>query len=459
MLSSLVTVSLFTLAACSSKDESASTTSPSAAASIAPATDTPATAAPVDKTPVEITIATWVPADSPEWHKISDAFTAKFPWITVKWITSDPGAKMFTAVTQSVAAGAPIDIFWNNTFNDTVIQGYAENLDPYIKRDAEFASYKFNSGIMEPFQFKGSQYALSRGNDTFIFFYNKDILTKYGIDFPKNDWTWEDFKAAAQKATHPEDKIWGISNISLFPTYAFPNLSAANGHTDHIMNINGDLSKTITYMGADKDVMDDSQWLNDFVVKDGIMLNDKRQKEAGIDGDMFATGHAAFYYHVSPTIPGFKAQWKFGWDIAPTPKGTVKQVGTSFNNPMFLTKAGKHKDQAFEFMKFWAASVEGQKILMNIGGTLPNSAAPEITDAFKALDSYKGLNVDALIYAASIGETDPTIFMPGGVAVGEANTGWVTAGFQEEKSAYDYFPSVTDKTTKAIEDALAKSNQ
>jgi multiple sugar transport system substrate-binding protein len=68
------------------------------------------------------------------------------------------------------------------------------------------------------------------------------------------------------------------------------------------------------------------------------------------------------------------------------------------------------------------------------------------------------LNVDALIFAAGIGETDPTIYMPGGAAVGEAIGGWVKGGYQEEKSAYDYFPSIADKTTKAINDALAKTN-
>ncbi|BBH20326.1 sugar ABC transporter substrate-binding protein [Paenibacillus baekrokdamisoli] len=464
MVSALIAVSLFTISACSSNNTSkkdpvntGDTTKPTNETDKTNEgkTNTPPAE---DHKPVEITISTWVPADSPEWHKISDAFTKKYPWITVKWLFNNGGADTLKAVTQSIASGSPIDVFWNNTFNDVVTQGFAENLDPYIAKDTDFTSYEFNKGILEPFQFKGSQYALSRGNDTFIFFYNKDILAKYGIDTPKNDWTWEDLKAAAQKATHPEDKVWGMANNTIFVSFAAADLAAANGHSEHIMDLNGDLSTNITYVGADKDVMDDNQWLNDWVTKDGIMLNDKRQKDAGIDGDMFASGHAAFYYHVSPTIPGFKAQWKFNWDIAPTPAGTAKQVGTSFNNPMFLSKAGKHKEEAFLFMKFWAASVEGQKILMSIGGTLPNSSNAEITDAFKALDTYKGINVDALIYAAKIGETDPTIYIPGGADVGSAIGGWVASGYQEEKSAYDYFPTIADKTNKAIADALAKTN-
>lgn len=413
------------------------------------------TDAAVDKTPVTISISTWVPADSPEWHKISDAFTKKYPWITVKWLFNAPGADTVKAVTQSIAAGEPIDIFWNPTFVDVVQQGLAEDLSPYIE-DPEFKAYQFRKGIMEPFQYQGKQYALSRGNDTFIFFYNKDILDKYGIEAPKNDWSWDDLADMAKRATHPEDKIWGIANDPILTIFAGADIAAANGHSEHIMDLNGDLQSNITYVGNDQNVMDDHQIIQDWVGKDGIMLNDKRVKDAGLEGDIFASGHAAFYYHVSPTIPGFKAQWKFKWDIAPTPKGTAKQIGTSFNNPMFLTKAGKHKDQAFQFMKFWAATVEGQQILMDIGGSLPNSEVPEITDHFKAMDTYKGLNVDALLYAASIGEVDPTIYIPGGSEVSTANSNWGTQAFQDETSAYDYFPTVTDKANKAIQDAIAK---
>ncbi|MBP3962190.1 extracellular solute-binding protein [Paenibacillus lignilyticus] len=409
----------------------------------------------VDKTPVEITISTWVPADSPEWHKISDAFTKKYPWITVKWLFNDPGPNTIKAVTQSIAAGEPIDIFWNPTFVDVVQQGLAEDLTPYLE-DPEYKEYQFSKGILEPFQYQGKQYGLSRGNDTFIFFYNKDILDKYGIDAPKNDWSWTDLVDMAKKATHPEDKVWGIANDVILTIFAGANIAASNGHSDHIMDLNGDLQNTITYVGSDQNVMDDHQFMMDWVSKDGIMLNDKRVKDAGLEGDIFATGHAAFYYHVSPTIPGFKSQWKFKWDIAPTPKGTAKQVGTSFNNPMFLTKAGKHKEQAFQFMKFWAATVEGQKILMDIGGSLPNSTVPEITDHFKQMETYKGLNVDALLYAASIGEVDPTIFIPGGAEVSATNSAWGTDAFQKETSAYDYFPTVADKANKAIADAMAK---
>lgn len=447
---------LMVAAACSnnakegSSSSSAAPSSPAAAESSAPA------ASDVDKTPVEIKIATWVPADSPEWHKISDAFTAKYPWITVKWyFVSD--ATMIENVTQTIASGDPYDIFWNPTFYDVVSSGLAENLTPFIDKDEEFKSYQFNPGILEAFQYQGQQYGLSRGNDTFLFIYNKDILDKYGIEPPTNDWSWDDLAEKAKAATHPDDKVWGISSSPLMAMYAGADIAASNGHTDHIMDLNGDLKTTFTYMGNDKNVMADRQFMMDWVSKDGIMLNDKSAGAAGIQGDGFATGNAAFFYGVSPALPSFKQQFNFNWGIAPTPKGSVKQVGTSFNNPMFLAKASKHKEQAFQFMKFWAASVEGQKILMDIGGSLPNSSSPEIVDYFNGMDTYQGLNVDALLYALKIAEVDPTIYMPGGSELVKANQGWAGDPYQNGGSAYDYFPTVTDKVNQAIQDAIASA--
>ncbi|WP_409346105.1 ABC transporter substrate-binding protein [Paenibacillus sp. MBLB4367] len=406
-----------------------------------------------EKQPVTIKIATWVGKDNEPFQAIPKAFTKKFPWINVEWIFVDkgPGA-VHDAVTQSIAAGDPIDVFWHNSFVDTVIKDFAEDLTPYIGKDPDFKSYKFLPGYLETFQWKGKQYALSRGNDVFLVYYNKDLLKKYGLEPPKNDWTWEDLKLMAKKATNPAENHYGISNHALWFQFGSTVLPYVNGHAENFNMLNGDMTKSV----ADQpDVLADLQWMLDWVTKDGIMLNPKRAKEKGLpeaQATMWMNGQSLFTLHVSPNIPGFKNSLKFGWDVAPMPRGTAKQAGMSFINPMFVSKASKHKEEAWEFMKFWAATTEGQKLLIDAGGTFPNTDNPEIVNYFKAHKQFEGLNNDALVYASKIAKIDPTIIMLGGSVSGKMITDWTNGkGYGEEASPYDYFPPAAEKLNKDLD--------
>jgi multiple sugar transport system substrate-binding protein len=408
----------------------------------------------IDKTPVTISVLTWVDPNRADWKAHREKFTEKYPWITVEWLHT--GKLMPTQYMQKrIAAGDPVDVFWDFTSHEAIRGNYAEDLTPWIAKDKEFQEYKFLEGINEPFKVDGKQYGLSRGNDSFVIYYNKDLLKQYGLQAPTKDWTWEDLKEMAKKATNPAAGHYGIGGANIWFEYGAPSMVLSNGHSGS----NRLLNKEKTEMLATPEVLDDLQWMLDWIVKDEIMLNPKRVKEKGIEGDLWATGNALFNLHVSPVIAGYKKSLKFDWDIAPFPRGTVSQESVSLNNPMFIAKASKKKEAAWLFMKWWSASLEGQKGLMDIGGTLPNSDHPEIVEHFNNIELYKGLDKEALLYAAKIGEADPFSYMIGGNIVQDALRGWASLtgkGFAEEVSAYDYFPNVVEKVNKDLAEEIKK---
>lgn len=400
---------------------------------------------------VKLKIAAWVDPNS-AFKKIGDAFTAKNPNIEVEIVNIGDGQKMIDGLTQAVAANEPIDLFWHNTFMTPIIQGFAENLTPFIEKDPDFKNYEFSPGRLEQFQWKGQQYALSRGNDSFLIFYNKDLLNKYGLTAPGNEWTYDEMVDMAKKATKPAEKTWGFDSSAFFLQFFATALPVANGHAQHTVMMNEDYTK---FLGDDPAVLDDLQSVADWITKDGTMLNGKGKVDQGLkeDYELWTNGQALFTIHVSPLIPGWKDSLKFKWDVAPFPKGTAKQVGMVFDNPMFMSKAGTHKQEAWEFMKFWAASVEGQKILIDIGGTFPNTPNAEIVDYFKNAEVYKGLNVDALAHASKIGEIHGIIPMIGGNLVDEFVGGWTFGkGMNEGVSAHDYFPSGTESLNAKLKE-------
>lgn len=408
--------------------------------------------------PVTLKVATWVPKENEGFQAIPKAFTKKFPNIQVEWIfvPNGPGG-VYNVLTESIAAGQPIDVFWHNNFPDTVTKELAEDLTPWVKKDEEFKKYGFLPGHLEMFQWKNKQYALSRGNDVFLVYYNKDLLRKYGLDAPKDNWTWEDLKAMAKKATNPTEKHYGISNHSSWLQFGATVLPYVNGNAGNINMLNADMTRSV----ADQPkVLDDLAWMQDWIKKDGIMLNPKRSKEAGVpeaQGSTWNNGQSLFHLHVSPSIAGFKTSLKFDWDVAPMPAGSKSQVSLSFNNPMFVSKASKHKEEAWEFVKFWAATVEGQKLLIDAGGTFPNTDNPEIVNYFKTNKLYEGLNTEALVYSSSKAKIDPTIVGLGGTLNNSVYVSWATAkGFAEEESPYDFFPPKVEKLNKDIQELTDK---
>lgn len=407
-----------------------------------------------DHTPVTLKFAVGIPKDNKAWTAIADAFTKKYPWITIDWEFMD-GITSRQALTESIAAGDPVDVLWGEM--DLAYDGYIEDLTPYIEKDTEFQDYHFRPGLMESFNVEGKQYAVPRGSDTFVMFYNKDLLNKYGMEPPSNDWTWDDFRKMAKKATNFEEKTIGVENTGLFFSFASAALSEANGNSPHLRAMNEDLSKSLLDQPG---VLDDYQWIQDLLVKDEVMLNDKRKKAHNMpDGPYWDNGQAAFYLHVSPLVGVFRGMnLKFNWDIAPMPRGTDKQVGVSFNTMMMMSKASKKKDAAWKFMKFWSTDTEAQKILIDAGGTFPTTDNPELVDYFANSKVYDGLNKDALKRAAEIGEIDARMQMPGGAKLMEVIDGWAMGkGMNEEVSAYDYFPPLVEKLNKDLGDAIDKA--
>ncbi len=88
-------------------------------------------------------------------------------------------------------------------------------LDDFIKGQYPLDTSIYLPGMIEPGQYKGKQYFLPKDFSTLAVYYNKKIFDQYGVDYPKEDWTWEDFLKTAQDLTIDENKdgvpeVWGV---------------------------------------------------------------------------------------------------------------------------------------------------------------------------------------------------------------------------------------------------------
>lgn len=109
----------------------------------------------------------------------------------------------WTLLEAGASGGEMPDVFW---MHSNTVQMYMENdlllnLDPYIASNNVDMS-KYYDGIKNLYTRKdGKVFALPKDHDTIALLYNKAIFDKYGVEYPNDNWTYEDMYKAAKKIT------------------------------------------------------------------------------------------------------------------------------------------------------------------------------------------------------------------------------------------------------------------
>jgi ABC-type sugar transport system permease subunit/ABC-type glycerol-3-phosphate transport system substrate-binding protein len=142
----------------------------------------------------------------------------RFAGITVEGMTMDSGPLM------AIAGGVSPDILYVNfRQSDTYIQeGFLYPLDKpednyftsLSQEEREFIVHEKIMPVIKRHKIGESQeyvWSLPRGGlSGRVMLYRKDLLTKNGIPFPDNDWTWEDFLGYCKRLTDPVRGTYGV---------------------------------------------------------------------------------------------------------------------------------------------------------------------------------------------------------------------------------------------------------
>ena len=121
----------------------------------------------------------------------------------------------WTLLEAGASGGELPDVFWMhvNEANKYMSNDVLLNLDEYIAADDAIDLANYYEGIVDLYSYDGHQYALPKDHDTIALLYNKEIFDRYGVDVPTNDWSWEDYLAAAKAITEAgaADGVYGTA--------------------------------------------------------------------------------------------------------------------------------------------------------------------------------------------------------------------------------------------------------
>jgi multiple sugar transport system substrate-binding protein len=199
----------FSLAACGSNSGAADASNNKEAASSTAASESGETAYTTDELLVDI----WDSNQLAGLQQIADEWSeTSGVQVKINVISWD---EYWTLLEAGVSGGELPDVFWMhiNEAEKYMDADVLLNLDDYIAADETTDLSNYYEGIVDIYSHNGSQYALPKDHDTIALLYNKDIFDKYNVDYPTNDWTWDDYAAAAAAITEAgkADGVYGTA--------------------------------------------------------------------------------------------------------------------------------------------------------------------------------------------------------------------------------------------------------
>lgn len=146
-----------------------------------------------------------------DWAKSYDDGSWKVDVQVVDW------DQYWTLLESGAEGGDMPDVFWmhSNTAQMYTEGGQLLDLTDYVAADdsIQLDGDHYYQGIIDLYTADGKTYALPKDHDTIALLYNKTLFDKYNVEYPTDDWTWDDMYEAAKKITDAgkADGIYGYA--------------------------------------------------------------------------------------------------------------------------------------------------------------------------------------------------------------------------------------------------------
>lgn len=264
------------------------------------------------------------------------------------------GSEYDTKITAGMGAKDAPDIMY--MWNYPQYKGALEPLDVYLEKEGAEYKDNFYDTLWNYNSADGQILGLPVGYTTHVVYYNKTLFDEAGVEYPKSDWTWEDLQETAKKLTNKETKVAGFAFSGKPDPYDFEMFLWGNGtsYVDEEGNLKGNLD-------SDESIEVFEMFQN--MANEGYAIT----TEGSGTTEMKSGKVAMFVYGAWGLTPLKEAGIDYGVVDLPTFKDG-KSVSILSSSGISISNTSKHKDEAFEFLKFWTNE---EANLERIGFELP----------------------------------------------------------------------------------------
>ncbi len=296
----------------------------------------------------------WDPEFKDLEQELINQFEEENPDIKVEFTALEP-SNYWPKISAMAAAGQLPDVFnMSSGYVDQWSQdGLLMNIQDKVDQlpQEEYFSKVFST-MRYPDKESSDMYGIPYAWVTTVLFYNKDMFDTAGVEYPSDDWTWEDFRKAAQKLTIDENDdgvaeqygFWWYGRYAQVEPWIY-----ANG--GRILN------PEKTRINVDDKAREAMQFLADLSTK--YKVSPAKKEVVGIrQQDMFPLQQTAMWVDGSWNIAGVRqmSQGAFDWGIAKVPAGPSVEAGEynayGWPDSIVISKTTKNKDAAWKLVKY-----------------------------------------------------------------------------------------------------------
>jgi len=356
-----------------------------------------------------VTWAFWGSPEERATHEmVADAFMEEHPEIAIE-IWHEPWADYFTKIQTLWASGdsAEIpDIAFLSPVINYAADGVLEPLDPFIE-EFDFDREDFWPGLLEFATYDGQVYGFPRDSGLEVLYYNPEIFDEVGVEYPNEDWTWDDLMAAAEQLT----VVAGNGRVSRYA------LGMEAGKYQLWIGQNGgsildDMANPSRCTLTEPEAVEALQFFVD-MMNNNYAMPDANLSQAGGDAAVFQSGQVAMIIQNASRVSAFNlADVNYDVAVVPIPEGGQRSASAA-GAAWTMSAFSDDKDAAWTFLSWLQSTNGGQAIYTASGEILPALRSTALSDVFLGNDAPP-MNKEAFIIEGDNAKVGRAFLFPEG---------------------------------------------
>ena len=339
---------------------------------------------------VELVVLHWSGGAGQEEDQIVadvlERYEAAHPGVRVRRINPGDAASFYTKLQTMLAAGEPPDVFYVGAERVASFAslGLMAPVDEFVERDLARAQRPADAVVLEDyypavvdaFRYDGQRvgagalYGVPKDFTTVGFYYNKALFARAGLEEPADDWTWDDFAAAARA-------IGALPDCTGAEFVTWPPMLRAYLWTEGVDVLADDLE---TLRFDDPVLRATLARLRDWRHgEEGTLTSGKSQTASG--ETVFFTGQVGLAGPFGRwVVPSYRTITDFEWDFAPMPRGR-EQANMAATVAWAMSSRTEHPEEAWALVRS-LVSERTQTQLSELGLAIPTLRRVAESEAF-----------------------------------------------------------------------------
>ncbi len=352
---------------------------------------------------ITLVVASFYPVDQTAgWAGLVEDFEAAHPGVTIETQVTSFAEYLPRLLTQIAGGDAPDVAGVENTpFPQFVDRGILLDLTDLLAATDGFTAGDFFPHLLDRYTYDGRIYGIPYDAQPYaMLYYNPALFDAAGVDYPTNDWNWDDMLAAAEALTVRDDAgnvtQYGMNVGSRWDYFVY---GAGGGMVDDLRN------PTMSLLDA-PEAVEGIQFMVDLMHSHEVYPSPQTLEAlGGASRDFFLTGKTAMliggFWEAVFNPQGFA---DIGARIAIGPvKDTSNRIYPTGGTAYTVLESSEHKDLAWEFVVHFMgpAGYEAAYSAATLGSIYPPAHIPSydwyLEQPIEFLDTIQP-NQDALAF-------------------------------------------------------------